>query len=83
MHVTKVVDLVMQNLEQLSLCFSDFSIILNRFYKITDLNKKQELKSCKRAQKTCINLPGKVLGLAKWFLASVFMAQGCSSAMFR
>jgi len=58
-HVTKVVDLVMQNLEQLSLCFSDFSMILNRIYKITDLNQKQELKSCKRGPENLHKSPWK------------------------
>ena len=36
MNVTKVVDLVTRNSEQLSLNFSDFSTNLHRFYKFTE-----------------------------------------------
>ena len=59
MHVAKVVDLFAKIPEQLSLHFSDFSTILNRFYKITDLNQKHELKSCKRRPENLHKSPWK------------------------
>ena len=43
--VTKVVDLVIRNSGKLSLLFSDLSMIFNRFYKFTVLEKQKEKKS--------------------------------------
>ena len=47
MYVTKVVDLFAKILEQLSLYFSDFSMIFKRIYKFTGKSRKHKHRFAK------------------------------------
>ena len=62
-HVTKSVDVVTMNSEQLSLYFSEFSTICYEFLKFTVLKKKET--------KHCTEAPGKIWSLAMQSLAGL------------
>jgi len=53
MHVTKVVELVAKNPEQLRLHFYDFSMSSKRIYKFNDLSCKLELGFAVGSLETC------------------------------
>ena len=71
MYVTKVVDLFSKIPEQLSLHFSDFSMIFKRIYKFTGKIRKHKNTDCKGAPGTFIKPPGNLKLIAQGSLAGV------------
>ena len=71
MYVTKVVDIFARIPEQLSLHFSDFSMIFKRIYKFTGKSRKYKNTDCKGVPGILTEPPGNLKLFAQGSLAGV------------